>query len=302
MKKIVVGYDSSDQAGDALSLAEALRLPDDGELIIASVEEAEPVFCDIPEWQEQIDAYYEANFAHATDQLGRADFTRRTAGGSVPAGLDYIAEHEDADVVVVGSTHRGKLGQVLPGSVGDRLLAGAPCAVAIAPNGYGRGEHPEIARIGLAYDGEPESRMALGSAVALARQYDAELRVIAVTPTLTDEVSPGRIGHTKTGYIEVLRDHFARLLAAAMAEVPAGVDASSVLLEGDPAREIAAQGVELDLLVLGSRGYGPLRRTLLGGVAREVVKLAPCPVIVLPRSAEASTQASDRRDENAAVH
>ena len=54
MKKIVVGYDSSDQAADALSLADALRLPDDGELIVASVEEAEPVFCDIPEWQEQM--------------------------------------------------------------------------------------------------------------------------------------------------------------------------------------------------------------------------------------------------------
>jgi len=301
MKKIVVGYDSSDQAADALSLAEALRLQHDGELIIASVEEAEPVFCDIPKWQEQIDAYCEANFAHAADQLGRPDFTRRTSGGSVPAALDYIAEREDADVIVVGSTHRGKLGQVLPGSVGDRLLAGAPCGVAIAPNGYGRREHPEIARIGVAYDGEPESRMALRSAVDLARQYDAELRVIAVTPTLTDEVSPGRIGHTKAGYLEVLRGRVSRRLAAGMAEVPAGVEATSVLLEGDPAREIAAQGVELDLLVLGSRGYGPLRRTLLGGVAREVVKLAPCPVIVLPRSADGSTQASDRRDEAATV-
>ena len=51
-----------------------------------------------------------------------------------------------------------------------------------------------------------------------------------------------------------------------MADVPAGVNVRSVLLEGDPAREIAAQGVELDLLVLGSRGYGPLRRTLWAGL------------------------------------
>ena len=72
-------------------------------------------------------------------------------------------------------------------------------------------------------------------------------------------------------------------------------------LNGDPAREIAAQGVELDLLVLGSRGYGPLRRTLLGGVARDVVTLAPCPVIVLPRSSAEVSEAREARDGDPAL-
>jgi nucleotide-binding universal stress UspA family protein len=298
MRKIVVGYDSSDQASDALRLADSLRSSEDGELIVASIEEAEAVLRNVPEWLEQRDAYYEANFAHASEQLGRDDFTRRIGGGSVPAGLDQIAECEGADVIVVGSTHRGRFGQVLPGSVGERLLAGAPCAVAIAPIGYGRREHPAIARIGVAYDGQPEARAALWTAIDLARHYGAELEVIAVTPTAREVVTPGRIGHTNAGYTRILTRHFEQLLADGVAEVPSDVDARAVRLSGDPAREIAAQGLELDLLILGSRGYGPVRRTLLGGVARDVITLAPCPVVVLPRSAGPSPA---RRDEQSAL-
>ena len=39
------------------------------------------------------------------------------------------------------------------------------------------------------------------------------------------------------------------------------------------------------LLVCGSRGYGPLRSVLLGGVSRRLVDAAHCPVLVLPREA-----------------
>ena len=61
--------------------------------------------------------------------------------------------------------------------------------------------------------------------------------------------------------------------------------AETKLAEGDPAAVLADQGVELDLLVLGSRGYGPVRATLLGAVSAEVMRTAPCPVVVTPREA-----------------
>ena len=56
----------------------------------------------------------------------------------------------------------------------------------------------------------------------------------------------------------------------------------AVIEEGDPAAVLARNGVDLDLLVIGSRGYGPVRRTLLGGVSAEVVRTAPCPVSSCP--------------------
>jgi nucleotide-binding universal stress UspA family protein len=301
MKKIVLGFDSSDQAADALALAKAFRDAVDGEVIVVSVEDLEPYFSETPIWQQQADAHRARDFANAAEVLGEGGFARRTAIGSVPRALNVVAEDEAADVIVVGSTHRGAIGRVMPGAVGDRLLAGAPCAVAIAPVGYREHAHPPVSRIGVAYDGEPEAVGALQAASDLARVFDAELRVVAVVPTLDLEL-PGRIGPTEAGYRDALRAHFNALLARALEAVPDDLEAASVLLEGTPARELANAGVELDLLVMGSRGYGPVRRTLLGGVARDVVTLAPCPVLVLSRSAGESGSGSSRaHDGNSTV-
>ena len=54
---------------------------------------------------------------------------------------------------------------------------------------------------------------------------------------------------------------------------------------GNAAEILAEASEQLDLLVLGSRGYGPLHSVVVGGVAGRVVREAACPVIVLPRKA-----------------
>lgn len=71
---------------------------------------------------------------------------------------------------------------------------------------------------------------------------------------------------------------------------------------GDPAAVLAEHGVEADLLVVGSRGHGPLRRALLGGVSA-VTGAAPCPVIVVPRSngGARSDEAAEARAERVLV-
>jgi nucleotide-binding universal stress UspA family protein len=68
------------------------------------------------------------------------------------------------------------------------------------------------------------------------------------------------------------------------------VEVERVLRSGDPAAELALEAVELDLLVVGSRGHGPLGETLLGSVSSELVRTAPCPVLVMPRGAAVSTE------------
>jgi nucleotide-binding universal stress UspA family protein len=57
------------------------------------------------------------------------------------------------------------------------------------------------------------------------------------------------------------------------------------VVEGDAAIELTEASAELDLLVLGSRGYGPIRSALLGSVSRALVPSSACPVVVLPRAA-----------------
>jgi len=66
--------------------------------------------------------------------------------------------------------------------------------------------------------------------------------------------------------------------------LPEGVEAGEELLEGDTVEALAALDEhEIDLLVCGSRAYGPVRRVLLGGVLRRLIRRAACPVLHLTR-------------------
>jgi nucleotide-binding universal stress UspA family protein len=83
--------------------------------------------------------------------------------------------------------------------------------------------------------------------------------------------------------------HRAEIRAAldrALAALPAGVDVEDELHVDDPAEILLRTSEHADLLVCGSRGYGPLRSVLLGGVSRRLVDEAQCPVLVLPRGVD----------------
>ncbi len=86
------------------------------------------------------------------------------------------------------------------------------------------------------------------------------------------------------------------------ADVPVEVEA----LIGDPVELLVAASEHLDLLVCGSRGYGPLRAVLLGSVSGAVTMAARCAVIAVPRGVRTSLddlagQPSRRRDARGAV-
>ena len=71
---------------------------------------------------------------------------------------------------------------------------------------------------------------------------------------------------------------------SALASLPEGVEGETELIEGDVVDELAALDEhEIDLLVCGSRDYGPVRRVLLGGVLRRLIRRAACPLVVVPR-------------------
>jgi nucleotide-binding universal stress UspA family protein len=93
--------------------------------------------------------------------------------------------------------------------------------------------------------------------------------------------------------VEQTRD---RMTDAAL-RAPAPLVPETVLLLGSPAETISAAAESaIDLLVMGSRGYGPIRRTVLGSVSEGLVHAATVPVLVTPRSA-----ARHRRSRRPAV-
>jgi hypothetical protein len=80
-------------------------------------------------------------------------------------------------------------------------------------------------------------------------------------------------------------------VAEAIAELTPGVQAESEVLVDDPATALASVSPNLDLLVMGSRGYGPGLAVLLGGVSRRVTMTARCPVLVVPRGSTSALTA-----------
>ena len=198
--------------------------------------------------------------------------------------LNDLAEREGAQVIVLGSTHRGALGRVYPGSVGERLLNGAPCAVAVAPRGYARSEQDGFEIIGVAYDGSEESKLALQTGERLARKLDGAVRLVVAVPPPPPSVSRmmGAMG-ADPGFTRLLREPGEKALEEGLSSV-GDIEVQSELKLGDPAQVLADESGDLDLLVIGSRGYGPLRRTLVGSVSAEVMRKSPCPVMVIPRA------------------
>jgi nucleotide-binding universal stress UspA family protein len=135
--------------------------------------------------------------------------------------------------------------------------------------------------VACAFDGSPEARLALDWADELARRSDAQLRVISVHSPVTF----GNLGVDGTfpreSTNEVLREEIER----DQLEAITGRRAHAVVLTGNPAKELARASKDADILVMGSRGYGPVRATLLGGVSQYVIRHASCPVVVCPRGA-----------------
>ena len=85
------------------------------------------------------------------------------------------------------------------------------------------------------------------------------------------------------------------MLEEAAERVPAEARAAAVLRDGRPATIIADEAEKgIHLLVMGSRNYGPIRRVMAGSTAIELMRLAPCPLLVLPRGASAPSSGSRR--------
>jgi nucleotide-binding universal stress UspA family protein len=202
---------------------------------------------------------------------------------SVPRGLHWFARERGAGLIVVGSTDRGPLGRVLTGSTAERLIQGSPCAVALAPRGYARRVLDTIA---VGFADTPEAHEALEVAHTLALRSGATLRVVAVLHPSggLDAAFAGGLRPPRGAMLRGRqRDAVKAALQEAIAALPPGVEIEYDIYVDDPADALLRISEHVDLLVCGSRGYGPLRSVLLGGVSRRLVDEARCPVLVLPR-------------------
>lgn len=298
MHRILIGFDGSERGEDALAFGRVLAR--------AAGEKAEPVVAIVYQavilkdshgtesnYQERLRMEAEQQLARARElapELPAEAFVAVRAA-SPAAGLHRFAASSEADVMVVGASHRGTLGRIWPGSATEQVLQGAPCAVAVVPGGYAElpEREQELRRVAIAYDGSPEAKHALHRAVGIATASGASVSPISVVDLRMQ--TPVAYGYED--YVTAVRELTAVELREAGEEVSGAADVDLIEREGDPAHELAEASSGFDLLVAGSRGYGPLRRVLLGSVSSRLVREANCPLLLLPRSvADAAEEAA----------
>lgn len=269
---IVVGVDCRQGGRDALALATLLHAAGGGELIAMHACAAAPLI------HEDVLILVEAELAR-TGATGRAIVVTNRS----PAhALRTMAEREGAELIVVGSSRRGGLDRVLAGDDAAATLHCAPCAVAVAPLGFADAPS-RLRRIGVGFDDSRESRLALELARRLAHSAGAGVCAITVvTPKVP--LWPAVAWNTAWAGEDAsaLRSDD-RLLTTITAGL--GDDVTPETMIGTPWKELASRSTDLDLLVVGSRTRGPLRRLALGSTATKLVRRAACPLLVAPRGA-----------------
>ncbi len=281
IKRVLVGFDGSAGGRDALALARVLAAPVGAEILVVAVIPYGPFPVGFVPLQDEAARDAEPLLEEARESLTGLQVETQAFGGGSPAWVmsDY-AERGEVDLIVVGSPHRGTLGRVFIGSVATSLLHGAACPVAVAPRGYAKEPHDLPVRLfAVAYDGTAESKVALHRAEALALATGASLRLLTVVRPPQAAIFPGT-----TGYAPAVPPEPEKVLTEGIESVSPKVHVEGQRLDGPPASTLAAACEDdVDLLVVGSRGYGPTMRVLLGSVSAELARTAPCPVLVTPR-------------------
>lgn len=293
-RTVLIGVDGSSRAEDAIALA----------VLLAPALEAEPVlFYAHPygelesllsdgDYRQLVRGVAETSSRQARSQFGDKPVPRLVlvADRSAAGALHEAAENEDVAAIIVGSSHRGAVGRVFPGGVAQRLLSGAPCPVALAPAGFAARAPAGLGLLGVGFDGSAEASAALRTAAACARANGASLRVIAVHQRLAFGHVPVAADRAFVSVDQQLRADLAERLNTAVAELGMEDRATGSVREGDPAAVLAEESGNLGLLVVGSRGYGPVGSVLVGSVASKLLTRSACPVMVVPQGAGERSQ------------
>lgn len=265
LSTLVVGIDGLSGGDDAAALAHALAGPSTTVALVHVAPEGAP-----------LDAARSVLSAART-RFGASCLTVLRSAPDTAGGLREAARDLGADAIVVGSPTARPPGAPpadLPG-----ILHHAPCAVGVAPRGEAaRGR--SLRRIGVAYRDTPSGHAALALGREIAAQHRAELHAMTVVPLLPRPWLGPVIGGAEAAHrlggepSEVARTHLDGLDGVV-----------GVVTEGDPAAQLTRFSRTVDLLIVGTRGHGALRRLLVGSTAEVLLTASACPVLVVPGGA-----------------
>jgi nucleotide-binding universal stress UspA family protein len=281
----IVGIDGRDGGRDAHALACALGAR---ELTLVAAYPVDPV-----PTRGTLTAFEHELRDEALQQLRAAEVEAdgdvrvhaHAVGDASPArALQRAAVDVAADLIVVGSSHRGVAGRLLLGDVSTAVLHDAPCHVAVAPHSYRR-QARRARTVVAGFDGSAEALEAVDVAARLRDELGGQLILVEAVRPPVGWSPPGAPMIDWRSIAEEQRVVAGRELREALDRI--GGDAELRVDIGDAGSVLVsvAQDNDADVLVVGSRGWGPLRRIVLGSTSNHVIHHARCPVIVVPRPA-----------------
>ncbi len=199
--------------------------------------------------------------------------------------IQHYAEEHSPDLIVMGGKATGTLGGLL-GNVASDVIHSGRWPVLIM-----RGPYDGLKRVLLVSDGSEASQFT-GEYLRqfpLPSSTEIELMHVVEPVRVSYPIEPGGLAVptiTAEDEARINKDNLERgklLLEKARMEMDFPGDTHLVLEMGDPVKQILAhtKAKNIDLLVCGSRGAGNLTGWLMGSISRELVQLAPCPVLVV---------------------
>jgi nucleotide-binding universal stress UspA family protein len=278
---VLVGIDGRPNGRDAIALATRLAAPC-AKLTLAHVHSGalRPSHANSPNVVREERYASQRLLAHERESTHVDAGLISIEATSPGRGLHVQAEDQGADLLVVGSCSHGALGRAMLGDHTRSALNGASCAVAVAPVGFSERPTP-ISRVGVGYNDSPESEAALNAARELAAQTGGTVHALEVVsiPTITSSgVMLPSIGDSIDAILEEASERMQEL---------AGADGRAVY--GLAGEELASFSGTVDLLIVGSRGYGPLKRLVLGSTSDYLERHVRSSLLVLPRVAAAAS-------------
>jgi nucleotide-binding universal stress UspA family protein len=300
--KIVIGYDGSECANNALNDLQLAGLPPKGKIVVVSVSELwlpEPP----PSSLELVDSALESGATNGVKFDGSADQAVRLSAttarqawkrlqailpgweiqsegysGSAARQILNKAEEWKPDLIVVGSHGRSGVGNFLMGSVSQKIVTESLCSVRVA-RGKSDREYPSSrpVRIAVGFDGFSDSKTAVNEIARRNWPKGSEVRLItAIGPFCAGEKIEDRISFA----------HFLQQNAQKILE-QAGLTVSHVVKEIDPKHLLLneAKGWDADCIFVGTSNLSRFERVLLGSISSAVVTRAHCSVEVVRQEA-----------------
>jgi nucleotide-binding universal stress UspA family protein len=286
LARIAVGVNGRSAGLDAVTLGEAIARATGAELMLVTVHTDPLVVLPSGMNWKALEEQAEKAAMQARDALAPDARVVVETDVSVARALGRVVERERRDLLVLGSSRRAEEGGVRIGKRARQLVNDAKCSLAIAPRGMNRDGGRRLERIGVGYDGGPESRAALALAGSIAAAANAMLHVRGVVddrlPTLGwSAVGGGPVIPQWEQLVE--SDEKSLLTELTDAARASGANVETAVERGRPADALLALSGEVDLLVIGSRRWGPFARLILGSTGEALLFHARCAVMVVPR-------------------